>query len=92
VIPVITMLEDKDFAFLNKVFTSFILKNGKKLKEVLEEISEESNEKSDLIKSILFLAKEKNLVSFHNAKFLISPEALLLIKIFEEDEHGNRGN
>jgi hypothetical protein len=87
------MLEDKDFRFLNRVFTFFILKNGKKLKETIEEISEETNEKSDLIKSILLKAKDKNIVSFHNGKFLISPEALLLIKIFTEDDgHGNRGN
>jgi hypothetical protein len=87
------MLEDKDFTFLNRVFASFILKNGKKLKEAIEEISEETNEKSDLIKSILLKAKDKNLVSFQNSKFSILPEALLLIKIFTEDDgYGNKGN
>jgi predicted secreted protein len=85
------MLEDKDFAFLNKVFTSLILKNGKKLKEVIFLLSRESNEKANLIKSILFLAKEKNLVSFHNAKFSIFPEALVLFKIFTDGgENGDR--
>jgi hypothetical protein len=87
------MLEDKDSEFLNRVFKSFVLKNGKKLKQTIEEISEETNEKSDFIKTILLKAKDKNIVSFHNGKFSILPEALLLIKIFTEDDgHGNRGN
>jgi 3-oxoacyl-[acyl-carrier-protein] synthase III len=84
------MLEGKDFAFLNRVLASFILKNGKKLKEAIEEISEETNVKSDFIKTILLKAKNRNIVSFYNSKFLVLPETFLLIKILTEgDEYGN---
>jgi hypothetical protein len=87
------MLEGKDFRFLNRVFESLILKNGKKLKQTIEEISEETNVKSDFIKTILLKAKNRNIVSFYNSKFLVLPETFLLIKIFtEEEEDGNGGN